>query len=229
MNAHDDRTGRPVPVRDRLRALPVLGDGRPGMDPGAAPDEPVDLFLEWLDDAIDAGVLGPHAATLSTADASGRVDGRTVLLQDVGPGGWVFATRSDSPKGRAIAENPNAALTFLWRERSRQVRVRGPVVPLDPRVSADDFRARSEQSRATALVGTQSAPLASADAYREAWDAALARVRAEPDVVLDTWTAYALEATSVEFWASVPSRGQARLRYDAGSAGPRWSRQLLWP
>lgn len=229
MGETTDRTDRPTTLRERLRALPVLGADRPGLDVAAAPEDPVDLFVAWLEDAIDAGVPMPHAATLSTADASGRVDARTLLLKDVGPGGWVFATRSDSPKGRAIAENPNAALTFLWRERSRQVRVRGPVVPLDPRVSADDFRARSEQSRATALAGTQSAPLASADAYREAWDAALARVRAEPDVVLDAWTAYALEATSVEFWASVPSGGQARLRYDAGSHGPGWSRQLLWP
>jgi pyridoxamine 5'-phosphate oxidase len=133
----------------------------------------------------------------------------------------------------ALAQNPNAALTFFWREHGRQVRVRGPVVPLGPEASAADFRARSDFSRATALAGSQSAPLASRVAYRAAWDAALARVRAEPDVVLDTWTAYALEPTSVEFWASSPD-GQVRLRYtappDAGAATPLpWTKELLWP
>ncbi|OLT53969.1 pyridoxal 5'-phosphate synthase [Cellulosimicrobium sp. CUA-896] len=222
-------TDRPTTLRDRLRALPVLGEDRPGLDPGRAPEDPVELFVAWLEDAIDAGVRAPHAATLSTADAGGRVDARTLLLQDVGPDGWVFATRADSPKGRALAQNPNAALTFLWPERARQVRVRGAAVPLGPRASAADVLARSDPSRATALAGPQSAPLPSAAAYREAWDAALERVRGEPDLVLDVWTAYALEATSVEFWASSPSHGQVRLRYDAARTGPRWSRELLWP
>lgn len=229
MTAAPDRPS----LRERLRALPVLGAELPGLDVDAAPDEPSTLFVEWLEEAIDAGLPAPHAATLATADASGRVDARTLILKDVDGDGWVFATRADSPKGVALAQNPNAALTFLWREHGRQVRVRGPVVPLGPDASAADFRARSDFSRATALAGPQSAPLASRDAYRTAWDAALARVRAEPDIVLDAWTAYALEPTSVEFWASSPE-GQTRLRYtarpDAGTDERLpWTKELLWP
>lgn len=229
MTAAPDRPS----LRERLRALPVLGAELPGLDVDAAPDEPSTLFVEWLEEAIDAGLPAPHAATLATADASGRVDARTLILKDVDGDGWVFATRADSPKGVALAQNPNAALTFLWREHGRQVRVRGPVVLLGPDASAADFRARSDFSRATALAGPQSAPLASRDAYRTAWDAALARVRAEPDVVLDAWTAYALEPTSVEFWASSPE-GQTRLRYtarpDAGTVERLpWTKELLWP
>ncbi|WP_454043460.1 pyridoxine/pyridoxamine 5'-phosphate oxidase [Cellulosimicrobium sp. Marseille-Q8652] len=228
--------GEGASLRERLRALPVFGDERPGLDPDAAPDDPVDLFVAWLEEAIDAGLPAPHAATLSTADAGGRVDARTLILKDVGPGGWFFATRSDSPKGVALGQNPHAALTFLWREHGRQVRVRGPVVPLGAEASAADFLARSEASRATALAGTQSAPLPSLSAYREAWDAALGRVRAEPGLVLDTWSAFALEATAVEFWAST-SEGQVRLRYtpsatpSSPAAAPSggWTRSLLWP
>ena len=217
-------------LRERLRALPVLGDDLPGLDVDAAPGEPSALFLDWLGHAIDAGLPAPHAATLSTADASGRVDARTLLLKDVDGDGWVFATRADSPKGVALAQNPNAALTFFWREHGRQVRVRGPVVPLGPETSADDFLARSEASRATALAGPQSAPLASLDAYREAWDAALERVRTDPGRVLDAWSAYALEPTTVEFWASTGA-GQTRLRYTAAPdpAPTGWTKELLWP
>src|SRR5690606_39490797 len=103
----------------------------------AAPGEPSALFLDWLGHAIDAGLPAAHAATQSTADASGRVDARTLLLKDVDGDGWVFATRADSPKGVALAQNPNAALTFFWREHGRQVRVRGPVVPLGPERSEE--------------------------------------------------------------------------------------------
>ncbi|MGN7702642.1 pyridoxine/pyridoxamine 5'-phosphate oxidase [Cellulosimicrobium sp. 22601] len=227
-----DTPDRPS-LRERLRALPVFGDDLPGLDVDAAPDEPSTLFVRWLEEAIDARLPAPHAATLSTADASGRVDARTLILKDVDGDGWVFATRADSPKGLALAQNPNAALTFFWREHGRQVRVRGPVVPLGSDASAADFLARSDASRATALAGPQSDPLASQDAYRTAWDAALARVRSEPGLVLDAWTAYALEPTSVEFWASSPE-GQTRLRYAAAAdtrtaAPPTWTKELLWP
>ncbi len=225
-----DTPDRPT-LRERLRALPVFGPDLPGLDVDAAPDTPTALFLTWLDDAIDAGLPAPHAATLSTADASGRVDARTLLLKDVDGDGWVFATRSDSPKGLALAQNPNAALTFFWREHGRQVRVRGPVVPLGADTSAADFLARSDFSRATALAGQQSAPLTSRAEHRTAWDAALARVRAEPDLVLDAWSAYAVEPTDVEFWASSPD-GQTRLRYTAAPGGTpttRWTKELLWP
>jgi pyridoxamine 5'-phosphate oxidase len=223
----DDRD-RPT-LRERLRALSVFGTDLPGLDVGAAPDRPSTLFVAWLDDAIAAGLRAPHAATLSTADAGGRVDGRTLILKDVDGDGWVFATRADSPKGVALAQNPNAALTFFWREHGRQVRVRGPVVPLGPEASAADFLARSDFSRATALAGPQSAALASSADYRSAWDAALERVRSEPGLVLDTWTAYALEPTSVEFWAS-SGDGQTRLRYTASTDAPStWTKELLWP
>jgi pyridoxamine 5'-phosphate oxidase len=223
-----DTPDRPT-LRERLRALPALGTDLPGLDVGAAPDEPSVLFVRWLGEAIDAGLPAPHAATLSTADASGRVDARTLILKDVDSDGWVFATRADSPKGAALAQNPNGALTFFWREHGRQVRVRGPVVPLGPEASAADFLARSDLSRATALAGPQSAPLVSRNAYRVAWDAALARVRAEPGLVLDAWTAYALEPTSVEFWAS-SGDGQTRLRYTASTDAPSpWTKELLWP
>jgi pyridoxamine 5'-phosphate oxidase len=218
-------------VRERLRALPVFGQDLPGLDVDAAPDAPAPLFLAWLEEAIDAGLPAPHATTLSTADASGRVDARTLLLKDVDGDGWVFATRSDSPKGISLAQNPNAALTFFWREHGRQVRVRGPVVPLGAQASATDFLARSDFSRATALAGPQSAPLTSRAEYRAAWDGALDRVRSEPGLVLDTWSAYALEPTDVEFWASSPD-GQTRLRYTAavgGAPSTRWTKELLWP
>jgi len=218
-------------LRERLRALPVLAPDVPGLDAGTAPDVPGPLFLAWLEEAIAAGLPAPHAATLSTSDASGRVDARTLLLKDVDGDGWEFAARSDSPKGRALAQNPNAALTFLWREHGRQVRLRGPVVPLGAAASAADFLARSEQSRATALAGQQSDPLSSRAEYRDAWDTALARVRAEPGLVLDTWSAYALEPTHVEFWASSPE-GQTRLLYTAAPGGTpttRWTKELLWP
>lgn len=45
-----------VVLRERLRALPTLArPGLPVLDPDAAPSNPHDLFVTWIDDAIEAG------------------------------------------------------------------------------------------------------------------------------------------------------------------------------
>jgi len=70
--------------------------------------------------------------------------------------------------------------------------------------------------------------------------AALEQVRAEPDLVAPTWTAWCLEPREVEFWGSGAGTGQTRVRYrraadagapgaGAGSAQGGWQRALLWP
>lgn len=217
----------PATFRERLRALPTFGPGLPTLDPATAPPDPTTLFLEWIGQAVDAGVPLPHAMTLSTAGASGRVTARTVILKDVDTSGWWFATSSSSPKGHDLAENPNAALTFLWPALGRQVRIVGPALPADASTSAADFLARSDGSRAAALVGNQSEDLTSRQEHRDAFAGTLAAVQEDPTVLAPAWTAYALAPTSVEFWQASDDRGQTRLRYRA--AGHHWEKGLLWP
>ncbi len=106
--------------------------------------------------------------------------------------------------------------------------MRGPVVPWTPRrPPRTSGTGPTSPARPPWRVAEHPAP--SRATYREAWDAALDRVRAQPGLVLDAWTAYALEATSVEFWAS-SGAGQTRLRYTAASGAPTtWTKELLWP
>jgi hypothetical protein len=54
-----DAPDRPS-LRERLRALPVLGADLPGLDVDAAPEEPSTLFVGWLEEAIDAGLPAPQ-------------------------------------------------------------------------------------------------------------------------------------------------------------------------
>jgi pyridoxamine 5'-phosphate oxidase len=218
--------------RDRLRGLPSFPPELPSFDTAAPPAEPFALFGAWFDAAAAAGVPAPPAATLSTADAAGRVHGRTLVLKDVADGAFWFASRSDSPKGRDLVENRNAALTFFWRERGRQVRVTGAARPGAPAVSAADFLARPEASRAAGLVGHQSEPLTDPAAHAAAFARALDRVVANPDLVEPAWTAYRLVPRSVEFWQARPDGAHVRLLYRAGRGGggsTTWESGELWP
>jgi len=215
-------------VRQVLRALRVFDAELPGFDPGAAPDEPVALFLDWLQRAVAGGVREPHAMTLCTVDGSGRPSGRVLICKDVTvDGGWLFASSASSRKGRELAAHPEAALGFHWPEQGRQVQVRGTATSCGPRRSAEDFLARPEASRIEGLVARQSQVLEDPADLPVALEAAQDRILADPGAVAPAWTLYALAAREVEFWQADRERRHVRLQYLR--AGDRWTRRRLWP
>jgi pyridoxamine 5'-phosphate oxidase len=215
-------------LREMLRSQRVFPDQMPGFDPRAAPEDPVTLFLRWLEAAIQAGVPAPQVMTLATADERGQPSSRVLICKDVdGEGRWHFASSAASGKGRDLAVNPAAALSFWWPQQGRQIRVRGAAVPAGAGASAADFLARPPASRAEGLVGHQSEPLGDQAEHDRAFRAAHARVLADPELVAPAWTLYTLTAEQAEFWQGDPERRHVRLRYQR--AGGAWSRQLLWP
>ena len=85
-----------VDARTLLRSLPALVGSPPPFDPDHAPDTPAELYMIWLRLAIAAGVKEPHAMVLSTVDAEGLPDARTLILKDVDESGWAFASSATS-------------------------------------------------------------------------------------------------------------------------------------
>jgi pyridoxamine 5'-phosphate oxidase len=87
--------------------------------------DPIQLFGRWYKLAKKkSGMNDPNALCVSTVDAKGRPDARMVLMKDFDEKGFVFYTNLTSPKGRQLAKNPRAALTFHWDKLGLQVRVR---------------------------------------------------------------------------------------------------------
>jgi pyridoxamine 5'-phosphate oxidase len=220
----------PPRLREMLRSQQVFPAGMPEFDPHAVPDDPVTLFLRWLEAAIRDAVPAPHAMTLATADDRGRPSSRVLICKDVDGGGrWYFASGAASGKGRDLAGNPHAALSFWWPQQGRQIRIRGTVVPAGTQASAADFLARPPASRAEALIGRQSEPLDDLAELDRAVKEAQARVDADPGLVAPDWTLYALTAAEAEFWQGDLDRRHVRLRYRRDGSGSGWVRQLLWP
>ena len=83
--------------------------------PIAPPAAVLDEFRALLHAARASGDTEPTAMTLATAGGDGNLSARTVLLKDVDARGFVFYTNCNSNKGRALEENPRAALLFLWK------------------------------------------------------------------------------------------------------------------
>jgi pyridoxamine 5'-phosphate oxidase len=212
------------PLRARLRALPVFEAELPRFDTDATPVEPLALVVRWLEEAMDARVLQPHAMSLATASSGGEPSNRTLLLKDVDDSAVWFASLNSGPKGHDLAENPRAALALYFREQGRQIRITGDVEEGSRAVSAHDFLERKPPSRARAMAGNQSEPIEHLDARLAE---ATAIIDADPDFVPDSWVAYRLLPTSVEFWQAERERDQVRLRYRLDGAA--WTKDILWP
>jgi pyridoxamine 5'-phosphate oxidase len=151
-HAHEGRDGSlgsmGSETASMFRGIPSLTGQPPGADLSRLPSDPVPLFYEWLNTAIEAGVNEPAAISLATVDADGLPDARTLILKDVDARGWAFAGAASSRKGQQLLACPAAALNVWWQPLMRAVRVRGTVVEASREDCAADFAARSESARA---------------------------------------------------------------------------------
>lgn len=192
-------------------------------------DEPIALFLEWLESARAAEPNDPNAMALATVDADGYPDVRMVLLKDVDARGFTFFSNQESAKGGQLWANPSAALLFHWKSLRRQVRVRGPVEPVSAAEADAYFASRARESRIGAWVSDQSRPLADRATLEARVAEQTARFDGQEVLRPDRWTGWRVKPVQIEFWRDRPFRLHDRLRFDRTAQDQSWSRSRLWP
>ena len=188
--------------------------------------DPIARFRDWLDQARSAGIPFPEAAALATADATGRPAVRHVLVKDADERGFTFYTNLESRKGRHLAENPHAALAFLWRELDRQVCVTGPVASIAREESEAYFRTRPKEARIGAWASRQSRVVSSRAELEDAYREIEARFPAEIPLPAH-WGGIRLFPETIEFWKGREHRLHDRLRFSRTDEG--WRLERLWP
>ena len=188
---------------------------------------PIRQFERWFADAAAAQVPEPNAMTLATATRDGVPSARIVLLKGVDDRGFVFYTDYRSRKGVELTENPLAALTFLWKEIERQVRITGTVQHVAHEESEAYYRSRPLGSRYGAWASTQSSVLADRDALMTSLASAESRFPDGDPPLPPHWGGYRVAPTEVEFWQGRPSRLHDRLR--SRLDGATWRIERLSP
>jgi len=168
-----------------------------------------------------------NAMTLATVSAEGLPSARTVLLKGVDARGFIFFTNYDSRKGRELAVNPNAALTFFWPELERQICVAGAVVKLPVAESAAYFKSRPRGSQLGAWASNQSSVVPDRTTLEKHWQEAVARFPNEVPLP-PNWGGYVLSPNRIEFWQGRPSRLHDRFSYSRQPDG-EWKLDRLSP
>lgn len=170
-------------------------------------EDPFRVFADWWRQQSVPMVLATAGPTA-----------RAVVLEKFDERGFVFWTSSESPKARALAADPRAALVWLWD--GRQARVEGRVEPVSDQ--EDEWHWQQREGRRQLAAFRQSEPVESREALLEK----LAAVPESPERP-PFWRGYRVRPERFEFWTAdedyVHDRFEYRLRGDS------WQRRRLQP
>lgn len=201
---------------------------RHGLLESEAPADPIELFGDWFQASVEAGIADPNAMTLATVKADGTPDARIILLKGFDERGFCFFTNYTSPKARELEAAPRAALVFFWHDLERQVRVAGDVERTSEAESDAYFEMRPRDSRIGAHASPQSQPIDSRDELEARLAAELKRYGSDGDVPRPAhWGGFRLVPARIEFWQGRPARLHDRLEYTRTEGG--WKRVRLAP
>ncbi len=118
---------------------------------------------------------------------------------------------------------------FHWKSLNRQVRLRGPVEPVDDAEADAYFATRPRLAQIGAWASKQSAPLESRMAFEKAIALDHGEIRDRHRAAAAVLVGYRLAPLVIEFWHDRPYRLHDRVEFRRGEPGAPWSKTRLYP
>ena len=190
-------------------------------------DAPFALFDAWFAEARASEPNDANAMALATTTPDGHPSLRMVLLKGHGADGFVFYTNLDSRKGRELAENAHVALLFHWKSLRRQIRIEGPVTPVDDATADAYFAKRGRDSQLGAWASDQSRPLDSRATFEARVGGMQARFEGQGVPRPPRRSGRRVIPQRKEFWQDREHRLHERNLYVRD--GESWTKGLLYP
>lgn len=199
-----------------------------GIDVANLKSNPIDQFEIWFNEAVSNKLIESNVMHLSTVNAEGKPSCRTMLLKGFDERGFVFYTNYKSRKGKELKDNCFAAMTFLWLELYKQVRIEGSIKPVSTIESDNYFNSRPRGSQISAWASSQSKPAADRKELEERYSEIEKQFRNKIVPRPDGWGGYCLSPDRVEFWQGRANRLHDRILYSIGKDNI-WTKQRLSP
>ena len=198
------------------------------LDENKIEKNPIKLFEQWFNVALERNIIEPNAMTLATADSNGIPSARIVLLKDLNQRGFTFFTNYESKKGTQLENNPFAAIVFWWGKLERQVRVEGTIEKLSNKDSDEYFKSRPRGSQLGAVVSKQSLVIPNYDFLQNQFVELEKKFKDKKIKRPNYWGGYRLKPTIIEFWQGRKNRLHDRIRYTKKN-GKYWLIERLSP
>ncbi len=193
--------------------------------------DPFRQFKLWFEDAIarcTADWFEPNAMSLSTADRSGFVTSRTVLLKHYDDRGFTFFTNYDSEKSKQIAANPQVSLLLHWPFLGRQIRIDGRAEKTSQEIAERYFHSRPRGAQIGSSVSRQSQIAATRDEMDRQYQLLEQRYQNQPIPLPDFWGGFFVTPLRMEFWQGRIDRLHDRFQYRRSDSG-KWQMSRLYP
>ena len=192
-------------------------------------DNPINLFVEWFNEAKKTEINDPNALALATVGKNGVPSVRMVLLKDFNKKGFVFYTNLNSQKSNEIKSNPNASMCFHWKSILRQVRITGKLSNVSDEDADNYYNSRSYGSRIGAWASNQSSVLKSRDELLKSIEEFKKKYKNEKNIPRPKhWSGWNLNPIEIEFWLDAKDRIHERLRYTRKD-DDKWEKDFLSP
>ena len=198
------------------------------LDESTLPDDPLLLFVAWMEKASTSGIPDPTAMTLSTVDRNGTPSSRIVLLKKIHEGKLIFFTNYESKKAEEIKNNAKVAAHLYWPQLERQLKISGTAEALEDADSDLYFSSRPFESKISAWASPQSEVVPDREYLEDQYQLQLKKFQGSDKVPRPAyWGGYAITPLRMEFWQGGKYRLHDRMEYTMKDK--KWSRVRLAP